>query len=336
MNISAQKSWRAGQIAMSEISKYDSTAQITPVPESQCRFYDLLVESSAKGLRYGIEIKRSEFERTKLYADYLEKLSKHQSEIDVPILLVSVNESSEEVKLGIVFSWFHNRPSITKDIVLWKSSQESWNKALDLLAISAHVEGPIRFLQLDDLWVKKTLPLRVENPGCRTFLAELVYMRKLSPEYRMNTKERDSIQKQLHFYLHGYDKEEYPSDNLDEAIINAVNSHDGLNKTDTQNHLIVLNTELRDLQLYRECRRGQVIVRVTPNLDDMSDAAIRLLSGYTEIQIPVELYANTVMDRDYFNNMDFTYKDNADGWVGKVLGFRKALVSFKKLSDIIG
>ena len=68
----------------------------------------------------------------------------------------------------------------------------------------------------------------------------------------------------------------------------------------------------------------------------MSDAAIRLLSGYTEIQIPVELYANTVMDRDYFNNMDFTYKDNADGWVGKVLGFRKALVSFKKLSDIIG
>lgn len=332
MNINRQKAWRTEQIAASEIAKYDKGSQIEEVNENRC--FDFLVTSLQKGMQYGVEIKRSEFARTKSYADYLDKLQQRQNEINFPILLVSINESSEEVKIGIVLSWFHRRPSITRDIVLWNSTQENWDKALNLLSISAHVEGPIEFLQMDNLYVKKSMMLSVERHDERRYLAELVYMRKMSPDYKMNPIERNTLQEEMQFYLRGYDREEYPSDSLDNAIYNAI--HDKFNEATINNKLIVLNTELRDLQVYREYNRGLVRVHIAPRLDEMNEAALRLIGQHTEFSITLELYAHSIEDKNYFHNMDFYYQERADDWVGKVIEYRNVIAGYKKLSDIIG
>lgn len=334
MSINEQKIWRTMQIVASEIMRYDGGAQIYEMPENRNHVYDLLVTSKERGLQYGVEVKRSEFSRTKNYDGYIERLQHRQSDINVPILLVSVNESTEEVKIGIVFSWFHRRPSVTRDVVLWKSTRENWDRALNLLALSAHVESPIEFLQMDNLYLKKTLPLSAEIRGGRRYLAELVYMRKMSPEYRMNPRERNTQQEEFQFCLNGYDREEYPSDILDNAIYMAV--HEQFVKTDVNNQLIVLNTELRDLQRYREYERGSVNIHIAPQLDGMDEAVMRLLGGHTEFDFRVELYAHSAEDRDYYNNMDFSYQDVADGWVEKVIEYRKGQAGCKKLSDIIG
>ena len=55
-----------------------------------------------------------------------------------------------------------------------------------------------------------------------------------------------------------------------------------------------------------------------------------------EFNVTVELYAHSAEDRDYFNNMDFAYQDNPEGWVEKVIEYRNGLAGYKKLSDIIG
>ena len=331
MNINRQKEWRSLQIVVSNILKFDKDAQIEEQYESG--YYDLLVTSSARGLKYGVEIKRSEFSRTKAYADYLSKLRQNQNDIDVPILLLSVNESSEEVKFGIVFSWLNMRPVLTQNILLWKSSQENWDKVLDLLSVSAQVEGPIEFLQLENLYLKKSLMLNVEmhdRPRCQ---AELVYVRKMSKDYKMNPRERVTPQDVMQFTLRGYESDEYPTDNLDKAIFYAV--HDKFEKTTVNNQLIVFNTELRDLQVYRSYHRGQVFIKIAPNLVDMNEAVMRLLDGFTEFNLTIELYAHSVEDRDNFNFMDFACQEEADGWVEKVIEYRKELSSYKKLSDII-
>lgn len=332
MTINEQKVWRTEQIVASEIARFDKGSQIAV--NNELKGYDFLVTSPEKGLRYGVEIKRSEFARTKYFADYLERLQQHQSQIDVPILLVSVNESSEEVKIGIVFSWFHRRPSVTRNVVLWKSTQENWDKALNLLSISAHVESPIKFLQMDSLYVKKTLMLSAERRDGRRFLAELVYMRNLTPEYKMNPIERNTLQDEMQFYLNGYNSEEYPSDALDNAIYAAVNDRFG--ETTLNNQLIVMNTELRDLQVYRGCNRGHVSIHIAPRIDESDETTMRLLGGHAEFKITVELYAHSVEDRDYYDNMDFEHADTADGWVEKVIEYRNGFATYKKLSDIIG
>lgn len=334
MSIKEQKIWRTMQIVASEITRYDSGAQIYEMPEERDHGYDLLVTSKERGLQYGVEVKRSEFSRTKNYDGYIERLQHRQGDINVPILLVSVNESTENVKIGIVFSWFHRRPLVTRNVVLWKSTRENWDRALNLLALSAHVESPIEFLQMDNLFLKKTMPLSAESRDGRRFLAELVYMRKMSPEYRMYPKERNTPQEEFRFYLNGYDKEEYPSDILDNAIYMAV--HEQFVEVDVNNQLIVLNTELRDLQSYREYERGHVNIHIAPTLDGMDETVMRLLGGHTEFNFQVELYAHSVEDKNYYNNMDFSYLDVADGWVEKVIEYRKGLAGYKKLSEIIG
>lgn len=334
MRINEPKAWRTMQIAASEIKRYDIGAQIDEMSEDCDHVFDLMVTSLKRGLQYGVEIKRSSFARTKNYDDYIERLQQRQGEIKVPILLVCVNESSEEVTIGIVFSWFHKRPLITRNVVLWKSTQENWEKALDLLALSAHVEGPIEFLQMDNLFVKKTVQLSAERLEGRRYLAELVYMRKLSPEYKMNPIERNTPQDEMQFYLSGYNEEEYPSDALDKAICTAI--HDKIEETSLRSQLIVMNTELRDLQIYRECNRGQVEVHISPRLDSIDENVMRLLGGHTQLNITVELYAHSVEDRDYFDHMDFEYTDSIDGWVEKVIEYRKGMAGYKKLSEVIG
>lgn len=334
MKINEQKVWRTMQIAASEIERYDSGAQIEEMDEDRDHGFDLLVTSVKRGLQYGVEIKRSEFARTKNYDGYIERLQQRQGEISVPILLVCVNESTEEVKIGIVFSWFHKRPLVTRDVVLWKSTQENWENALNLLALSAHVEGPIEFLQSDNLYVKKTIQLSVERRDGGRYLADLAYMRKLSPEYKIKPIERNSLQDEMQFYLNGYHEEEYPSDVVDKAIYTAI--HDKIEETLLKSQLIVMNTELRDLQIYRKYNRGQVTVHISPRLDNVDENIIRLLGGHTEFNITVELYAQSTEDRDYFNNMDFEYTDTADGWVGKVIEYRKGMAGYKKLSEVIG
>lgn len=332
MTVNIQKEWRAEQIAIAEITRYDTGAIISPMNDRMC--YDLLVTSPEKGLKYGVELKRSEFARTKNYSNYIEYLQAHQGEVDVPILLVSVNESSEEVKLGIVFSWFHRRALITRDLVLWKSSKENWEKALYLLSISAHVEGPIEVLQFDNICLKKTLSLSAERRDGRRYIADLVYMRKMTPEYKIQPLERNTLQEEMQFYLHGYTKEEYPEDDLDKAIFEAV--QEKCPETEIRNQLIVVNTELRDLQLYREWYRGNTHFRLEPQLNDMRDDVIRLLGKHSEFMFDIELYANSDEDRNYFDEMVFTHTDAADGWVEKVLKYRKAMLGYMKLSDIIG
>lgn len=334
MSINEQKIWRTMQIVASEIERYDNGAQIYEMDEAHQYCYDLLVTSTRRGLQYGVEVKRSEFSRTKNFEGYIATLLQHRGEISVPILIVSVNESTEEVKIGIVFSWFHERPLVTRNVTLWKSTQENWDNALNLLALSAHVEGPIEFLQMDHLYVKKTLPLSAERREGRIYLAELVYMRKLSPAYRMHQRERNTQQEAIQFYINGYDRDEYPSDTLDNAIYEAV--HSRFEGTEANNQLIVMNTELRDLQIYRERERGRVNIHIAPQLDGMDNAVMRLLEGHAEFNVTVELYAHSAEDRDYFNNMDFAYQDNAEGWVEKVIEYRNGLAGYKKLSDIIG
>ncbi len=334
MSINDQKIWRTMQIVASEIERYDSGAKIYETSTTSYYGYDLLVTSTRRGVQYGVEVKRSKFSQTKSFEAYIGMLQNHQTEINVPILIVSVNESTEEVKIGIVFSWYHGRPMITRDVVLWRSTQENWDKALNLLALSAHMESPIDFLQLDNLYLKKSLPLSAERRDGRRYLGELVYIRKMSTVYRMHPRERNTQQEMIRFNLNGYDNEEYPSDALDHAIFAAV--HDQFEATNVNNQLIVLNTQLRDLQIYREYERGHVNIHISPRLDGMDEAVVKLLGGHSEFIFTVELYAHSIEDRNYFNNMDFIFQDVADGWVEKAINFRNSLRGYRRLSEIIG
>ena len=90
MSINEQKLWRTMQIVASEITRYDSGAQIYEMPENRNHGYDLLVTSKERGLQYGVEVKRSEFSRTKNNDGYIQLLQQSQNQTNVTVHLVRV------------------------------------------------------------------------------------------------------------------------------------------------------------------------------------------------------------------------------------------------------
>lgn len=330
MNMNEKREWRALQIAVSDINRYN---QETEIKESSNRYYDLLVKQKESDLIFGVEIVRSEFSRTQAFSQYVESLREHSGEIPVPIMLMSVNEAAEEVKIGIMFSWFRQRPLITQNVLMRKSTQDNWNTILNSLSISSQ-EGPIQFLQPDKFYIKKMLSLSVQRGDGYRYDAELVYLRKLSAVYRMNARERNSQKEIFDFYLNGYSPDEYPSDSLDEAIYCAVN--EGIEIQHAHNQLIVMNAQLGDLQLYRGFYRGQVHILLSPMIDNANDLASQMLGRFSTLNIDVELYARSEEDRNYFNEWTFSYLDRVEGWVTKVVEYRNALQNYKKLSEVIG
>ncbi len=330
MNMNEKREWRALQIAVSEIKKYNKNVEIK---ESSNRYYDLLVNQLERGLTFGVEIVRSEFSRTQGFSQYVGSLREHSGEIPVPIMLMSVNEAAEEVKIGLMFSWFRQRPIITHDILMRKSTYDNWNTILYILSISSQ-ECPIQFLLQDKFYIKKTLSLSAQRGDGYIYDAELVYLRKLSAVYRMNARERNSQNEIFDFYLNGYSPDEYPSDSLDEAIYQAVNERIEIQLA--YNQLIVMNTQLEDLQLYREYNRGQVHISVSPRIDNANELPSQMFRQFPAFNFDVDLYAYNEEDKNYFNDWTFSFLDRAEGWVTKVIEYRNALQNYRKLSEEIG
>lgn len=331
MNNVEKREWRTLQIAASEIMRYNQNAQ---VEISSNRYYDLLVIQDGNGVRYGVEIVRSEFSRTKSYPHYIELLQQHSGEINIPIVLMSVNEAAEDVKIGILLTWFHQHAHITRDMLMRKSSQESWNDILNMISVSGPVEGPIKYLQSDKFYIKKSIPLIAEGANRRQFDAELVYLRKFTPDYKMHTRERNTQEEVMDYLLNGYDADEYPSDLLDDAIYRSVSER--LDVPPAMNQLILMNTQLRDLQIYRGYHRGQAHITISPRFDGPAVIANRMLGRFSTFVFDVDLYAYTAEDLNYFNDWDFSCQDNLDDWVTNLIGYRAAMQQYKKLSEVIG
>jgi len=93
---------RSYQIAAIILLRYIDGIEIS---ESQYPYYDLLVTDKTTGLKFGIEVKFSNFERTQEYQSYIQTLSDidlNDENNRIPILIMAVNE--REVVLDMLLS----------------------------------------------------------------------------------------------------------------------------------------------------------------------------------------------------------------------------------------
>ena len=79
--------------------------------------FDILATIPSEDLRFGINVVASSFSDTDSYEKYLEYLNTvdySESDNRLPIVIVSVNESSESAKIGIQIGWKFGRPVVFK------------------------------------------------------------------------------------------------------------------------------------------------------------------------------------------------------------------------------
>lgn len=330
MNKAEQQNWRTLQLAASDIEKYLPHSVIEQT--DSCYYYDLIVTLREQEIAFGVMIVRSGYATTNGFDQYLQNLRQHTNELRLPIVLMSINEAREEVKIGVLFSWQYRRPVIVSPVALRQTSPQRWNYIVDVLRATASEPYKVGVLHQDNCYIKKSIQLDVEDRNGRRFLAEIVYLRKLSLEYRMHSPVERSPEEQFQINLNGIPQNEYPSDDFDDAIYDAICSQYDVQPP--QSEMLILTTELRDALHYRDYHRGSVSVSISPNIDDAFEVATQLMGQFSVFNIDIDLFAHYDEDLHFFNGIPFTHNEPVNGWMEKVMEYRRKMESYKKLSDL--
>ncbi len=201
-----------------------------------------------------------------------------------------------------------------------------------MIKATASEHYKVGVLHSENCYIKKTIDLNVTDLNGRIYIGELVYLRKLSEEYRMNSPVERTPEEQFNVLLNGIPREEYPSDVLDDAIFEAIQQT--FDVEPVRNEMLILTTELRDALRYRDYLRGEVSVSITPTINDIMDVAIRLMGQFSVFNVGIDLFVHSNEDLQFFNGRTFAYNELAEGWMERVMVFRSNLAAYKKLSEL--
>lgn len=297
-------------------------------------FYDLLVEDSNSGLRFGVKVGGKDYDHSEVFLDsYLTKLSHYylcdKEEIDlIPICLMCVDEVTEEGRCGLLVSFIRNKPEIIKEPMLRALSKSGYNGLIKELYESDYV---IRFLDMKLVGILKTIVF--ENPCDLKAQGKVVYRRNFTDTYRMPPPREEGDKDRFDHYLHGPSQEEYPSDELDRVILSAIRSR--YTNVKLNNSLLIFNRDYKDLRRdYGDLPRKSIVIQVEPILDP--DTFHYLGELIRCPRIGLSLYIDNPLYKDIFSDLIIQYTIEKENWsdiYDKIITLQPTLTD---LSKIIG
>lgn len=322
------KELRSYHIAAIILMRYIDGIEIT---ESQSTYYDMLVTEKATGLRFGIEVKFSSFENTKEYQEYIQSLLNidvNDENNRIPILIMAVNEIQETAKIGFVVGWKFNKAYIYKKPSFVEVTKNSTNKIIDTIK---SMDQTIRLLSKQGFKIKKTIDIRCryhQNNPCQ---GKIVYLRDFTEQYKMQQKKVVDERERFNRLLNGIPEEEYPSDFLDQTILEMVKQefHDSSIKSE----LILFSPELRDLQVLSQNKRSLAEFRIFPNISDLPLEVKQLLDGISIVDFTLELFTVCDIDHVAFENKIFCLSKPFDGWLAIYNSYKEKLSTLHNPSE---
>ena len=117
--------------------------------------FDILATIPSDGLRFGINVVASSFSDTdsyETYLDYLNTVDYSESDNRLPIVIVSVNESSESAKIGIQIGWKFGRPVVFKKPSMMSLTKDNANRILDAIKM---MDETIRILSAHGMKISR-------------------------------------------------------------------------------------------------------------------------------------------------------------------------------------
>lgn len=287
--------------------------------------FDILATFPSDGLRFGINVVSSSFSETVSYDKYLEYLSSvDYSERDnrLPIVIVSVNESSETAMIGIQVGWRFGRPVVFKKPAMMSLTKENANKIMDVIKT---MDETIRILSEHRTKVIKYISISKQDHRGMNHHAQIVYMRDLTEEYKMKPKEVVDESEKFNRMLNGVPEDEYPNDFLDKAILSMVQQqfHDARMRS----RLLLFSSDLRDIQRFSQAIRLRAEMIVEPNLTDMPEIALQLFNGIGLINFELDVFVDAPLSRGAFENISLQKTEPINGWMNTYNEYTKVLTT---------
>lgn len=295
------------------------------IEQVQSQYFDFLVTFEETGLVFGVEVKNSGFLRTDHFRDYMrsiEGINISEKDNRIPVLLAAVNEKDESVKIGFLLAWQFGKAKIYRKPAMVDLNRSNADKILDLVK---SMDESIRLLSEHGMKVVKRIKVEHEVAHGRLALGDVVYLRDFTQEYRMHQKEVVDERERMERMIHGTPQNEYPDDELDNAIFGMIQERfpDSRKISD----LMLFSTELRNLQLLSRSSCRSFSFRVVPELDMNSTPFMnQLMNGVDTIRFNVDVFIDLPLDVPFFENQSFEITKPLDGWMN----------TYKWFSDAVG
>lgn len=190
----------------------------------------------------------------------------------------------------------------------------------------------IRVLQNEYLKVIKSINLDKDRNGIACN-AVFMYLRDLSPTYKMNTKPVLNGLERVFRNLNGQPQKEYPSDFLDEHILAAIRKV--YPNADFENSLLVTNTEYRNLLRYRNYGHEYGEIRFLPDFSEIPTEMYPKFKNFKGVMIGFDIYVLIKASKNAFSNEGFEFRFPLDGWFDALNTIVSQSQSLHKVSDLI-
>ena len=284
------------------------------IKQVQSRYFDFLVTSEETSLVFGVEVKNSGFLRTSHFQDYmsiLERINVSERENRIPVLLAAVNEEDESVKIGFLLAWQFGKVKIYRRPAMVDLNPNNADKILDLVK---SMDETVRLLSEHGMKVVKRIKVKHEKENGRLAFGDVVYLRDFTEEYRMHLKEVVDERERMERLIHGTPQNEYPDDELDNAIFEKIQSR--FPGSIKYSDLLLVSSELRDLQLLSRSLCRSFSFSVEPEIDmNKVPFVAQMMDGVDAVRFCLDVFIDSPMNVHVFENQFFEISKPLNGWM---------------------
>lgn len=322
--------WRIEQIACTILYRCFDNISIDKTPDWS--LLDLLVRSNDDtDLKFGVIVKRA-FDNLPDSIDrlvnMLNKVDYTQSVNQIPIVLLAIDEPTESAKIAFLVGWRFGKPRIYKNFELRNLNQKTADICLQIIK---SMDDVIRILSVDDLNVLKKITFSKKLSDNRVQQAEILYLRKLSSTYRMNQKEVVEEKERFERLLKGTPEEDYPQDELDMLIFESVKKQ--FKNAKVRSKLMLLSTELDDLQSYRDIHCVHTNLQVSPDLTNLPEIALSMLDGLELFSVCIDIFVENIFYQEAFDGVSFEKDEPLEGWLKKVTEWNRLKGTMRSITE---
>lgn len=253
--------------------------------------YDLVVEEKQSGLVFGVKVGKMDYPSTEEYKKYLDLLEQSKyllKEERLPIILMCADKETEEIKFGYQLTWERYRASIQTKVTLRDITPDTWD---EMVANLKEMDRVIRVLDNEKISIVKRIEVEKKMQGGGIAHAEIIYLRRFTDQYKMQTKEVKTEQEKFQRMVTGIPEEEYPNDILDDVILKGIDSV--FPNPRKKSYILLLNTELMDLKRNLERSKKAFNIRIEPEYSDLINYS-GLIQSFRALEIPLTLYHDPI------------------------------------------
>ncbi len=180
-------------------------------------------------------------------------------------------QEGENLEFGIIIYWDNTKPYLNTSVnwQKWEEANEAW---FEMQIYARRMQ--IVYLPIEYLRVIKQINLNTND----LVEGQIVYLRKFTSTYRMKTPPVLTEEERFHRLLKGTPEKEYPADELDDYILDAVRREYPM--ATLKNKLLLFHTDLLDVRLYKNKIRKILDLEITRETEEVH--ALQALHVYLE------------------------------------------------------